>query len=65
MCNRPKARRTTRCVGPSTPPAEGRWGSANLSVKPKVRRPPQALAAKPLVDYIRNHEDGMRVHNQK
>ena len=33
----------------STPTAEGRWGAANLSAKPKVRRPPQALAAKPLV----------------
>ena len=36
----------------STPTAEGRWGAANLSAKPKVRRPPQALAAKPLVDDI-------------
>ena len=36
----------------STPTAEGRWGAANLSAKPKVRRPPQALAAKPLVCYI-------------
>ena len=35
----------------STPTAEGRWGAANLSAKPKVRRPPQALAAKPLVYY--------------
>ena len=26
----------------STPTAEGRWGAANLSAKPKVRRPPQA-----------------------
>ena len=47
--NPAEGRRTTRCVGPSTPPAEGRWGAANLSAKPKVCRPPQALAAKPLV----------------
>ena len=33
----------------STPTAEGRWGAANLSAKPKVRRPPQALVTKPLV----------------
>merc|ERR1739842_161030 len=26
----------------SPPTAEGRWGAANLSAKPKVRRPPQA-----------------------